>query len=70
MGGGGDGGGGGGEGGGCRAKNKNPTKMWGTTRPVFEEASDLEVSVAVLVAAHAQVGPRASMTSGNSCGEG
>ena len=37
---------------------------------VFEEASDLEVSVAVLVAAHAQVGPRAAMTSGNSCGEG
>ena len=37
---------------------------------VFEEASDLEVSVTVLVAAHAQVGPRAAMTSGNSCGEG
>ena len=37
---------------------------------VFEEASDLEVSVAVLVAAHAQVGPRTAMTSGNSCGEG
>ena len=36
---------------------------------VFEEASDLEVSVAVLVAAHAQVGPRAAMASGNSCGQ-